>query len=197
MPEDDPPPRRHHRRLLLVIAGAIVVVAFAGGVIARLLQRDDVRRDTERMAAATVAVVRPQRTAVTTSIVLPGSVQAYNDSPIFSRTNGYLAKWFVDIGGRVKKDQLLAVISVPEVEHQLEQARQTLAVSQANLALAKQTAARFTELGGTRAVSQQEVDQAVGAQRATKPPSAPTSRRCARSRPRSSTPTFARRSMAW
>jgi RND family efflux transporter MFP subunit len=166
VPDDEPPPRRHRRRWGLVIAGAIVIVAFAAGIIMRLVERDDVRRDTERMSVPTVAVVRPERAAVTTSIVLPGNVQAYNDSPIFSRANGYVAKWFVDIGGRVKKDQLLAVLSVPELEHQLDQARHTLAVSEANLALAKQTATRFTELGGTRAVSEQEVDQAVSAQRA-------------------------------
>src|SRR5262245_35659341 len=103
---DDPPPRKR-RRWLLVVAVAAIVVAFALGIIARLDQRDDVRRDTERMRVPTVAVVRPERTAVTTTIVLPGNVQAYTDSPIFSRTNGYLARWLVDIGARVKKDQLL------------------------------------------------------------------------------------------
>jgi RND family efflux transporter MFP subunit len=163
MPDD--PPRR--RRWRFVIGGlAIVVIAFSIGIMMRLDEREDVRRDAARMRVPTVAVVRPERTAVTTSLVLPGNVQAYNDTGIFSRATGYLGRWFVDIGGRVKKDQLLAVISVPELEHQLAQARNTLAVSKANLALAQQTATRFTELGGTRAVSQQEVDQAVAGQRA-------------------------------
>lgn len=166
MPGDGERPPRRRRRLVIAIAVAIVVVVFAAGIIMRLVDRSGVARDTEQMRIPTVAVVRPERTATTTTIVLPGNVQAYNDTGVFSRTNGYLARWYVDIGGRVKKDQLLAVISVPEIEHQLDQARNTLAVSQANLALAKQTATRFTELGGTRAVSQQEVDQAVGALRA-------------------------------
>jgi RND family efflux transporter MFP subunit len=160
--------RRGWRWLLAAAAVLVVGAAFALGLWPRLRRRDSVRRDTAEMTRPTVSVVQPQRTAATTTIVLPGNVQAYLDSPIFSRISGYLDRWLVDIGARVKKDQLLAVISVPEVEQQLKQARGQLATAEANLQLSQSTATRFNTLGGSRAVSQQEVDNAVGALRANK-----------------------------
>jgi RND family efflux transporter MFP subunit len=160
--EPAPAPRRKRWWLVVSIALLIVGLAFGYGVWTRLSRQAQVRHDTEEMRIPTVAVVRPERTTTTISIVVPGSVQAYLDSPIFSRINGYLDRWLVDIGSHVKKDQLLAVISVPEVEQQLQQARNTTAQSLANLEVARATAQRFTQLAGTRAVSQQEVDTAVG-----------------------------------
>ena len=64
--------------------------------------------------------------------VLPGNMQAYTDSPIYARTNGYLKKWYFDIGARVKQGQLLATIDSPEVDQQLAQAKADLATAQAN-----------------------------------------------------------------
>jgi RND family efflux transporter MFP subunit len=169
MPDESPdePPHRHSRRwLVLLVAAAIVSVAFVLGLLPRLERRAGVRDDTAEMAVPTVSVVTPKKGEASATIVLPGNTQAFNEAPIFSRASGYLARWYVDIGGHVKQGQLLAVIAIPEVDHQLEQARSTLAMAKANLQVAQATAARFTELQPTKAVSQQEVDNAVGAFRA-------------------------------
>jgi RND family efflux transporter MFP subunit len=97
---------------------------------------------------------------------LPGNTQAYVDTPIYSRTNGYLKKWYFDIGAHVQKGQLMAVIETPEVDQQLQAAQADLQVAQANLNLAKTTAARYTNLLKSNSVSKQETDQAVSDQAA-------------------------------
>src|SRR5260221_9628839 len=83
-------------------------------------------------------------------------------APIYSRTSGYVKKWYVDIGARVKKGQLLAEIETPEVDQQLQQSRSNLATAQANVKLAEITKNRYQGLLVTHAVSQQDVDNAVG-----------------------------------
>jgi RND family efflux transporter MFP subunit len=110
----------------------------------------------------TVAVARPTRGEAAQEIVLPGSIQAFADSPIYARTNGYLRKWYVDIGTRVKAGQLLADIDTPEVDSQLDQARADLATADANARLALTTAERYLELIKTDSVSKQDLDNANG-----------------------------------
>jgi RND family efflux transporter MFP subunit len=157
------------RRWLAVGSGiAVLVVAIAVGALPRLRNRDRVRAETRRQAVPSVIVVRPEREATAQGLVLPGNVQAYATAPIFARANGYVRTWRVDIGARVKKGDLLAEIEIPEVKQQLQQARGTLAAAEANQRLADATAKRFTELRDTRAVSQQEVDTAVGSQAANR-----------------------------
>jgi RND family efflux transporter MFP subunit len=109
-----------------------------------------------------VSVVSPKQTAPADEIILPGNVQPYISSPIYARTNGYLKKWYFDIGAHVKQGQLLAVIETPEVDQQLEQARSNLLTAQANLELASITKTRYQGLLKSNAVSQQDVDNAVG-----------------------------------
>ncbi|HEY2470180.1 MAG TPA: efflux RND transporter periplasmic adaptor subunit [Terracidiphilus sp.] len=116
---------------------------------------------TERAAVPTVNVVQPMSGAVSQEIVLPGNTQAFNDTPIYARTNGYLKRWYVDIGAHVKQGQLLADIDTPEVDQQLEQARADLKNAQANEQLAQITATRWQNLLKTNSVSKQETDQAV------------------------------------
>jgi RND family efflux transporter MFP subunit len=159
-------PRRRRRWLAIALALAAVGAAFALGALPRLRERSTVRKETDELAIPTVSVIHPERAAPEQEIVLPGSVVAYGDTPIFARTSGYVKQWYVDIGGRVKQGQLLALIATPEVDQQVQQARGTLAAGQANLRLAGETAQRFTELRATRAVSQQDVDTAMGGLRA-------------------------------
>jgi RND family efflux transporter MFP subunit len=159
-------PRRSRRWLAIALVLAVVGGAFALGVVPRLRERSAVRRETGELAVPTVSVIHPERAAPEQELVLPGNVVAYGDTPIFARTNGYVKQWYVDIGARVKQGELLALIETPEVDQQLQQARGTLAAGQANLRLAEETAQRFTELRATRAVSQQDVDSALGALRA-------------------------------
>jgi len=154
-----------------LIAGAIFLV-FAGVLIFGILERVHtsaaLRGETADLAVPTVAVVAPQKAAPSQEIVLPGNVQPFIQSPIFARTNGYLEHWYFDIGAHVKKGQLLAVIASPEVDQQLEQARSNLLTAQANLELATITRDRYQGLKKTNAVSQQDVDNAVGTYNANK-----------------------------
>lgn len=173
-PPDDPPrepdrpapepvaPRRHRRRRVVIGAIAAVCAAFLVGIAPRLAERATVSRETADLAVPYVAVIRPERASPIREIVLPGNVEAYVSAPIFSRISGYLSQWFEDIGEPVKQGQLLAEIDTPEVDQQLEQARGTLAVAEANLRVSEITAKRFTELRNTNSVSRQEVDNAVG-----------------------------------
>ena len=114
------------------------------------------------MARPAVSVVSPKQTAPAQEIILPGNVQPFTTSPIYARTNGYLKKWYFDIGAHVKQGQLLAVIETPEVDQQLEQSLSNLNTAKANLALAETTKNRYQGLVKDNAVSQQDVDNAVG-----------------------------------
>jgi RND family efflux transporter MFP subunit len=155
----------------LLAAGAIALGFFIySGIRGRLEAASTLQRTTEEAAVTDVVVVHPKRDPPTEVITLPGGTQAYINSPIYARTNGYLVNWFHDIGARVKKDELLAVIDTPELDKQLLQARADLETSKANLTLAKITADRWLGLIKTHSVSQQSTDQAVqnlGAMQAT------------------------------
>jgi RND family efflux transporter MFP subunit len=142
---------------------AIVVAALLGsGIWSRVKARNTLDADTKQAALTAVSVVTPKATAPADELVLPGNVQPFITSPVYSRTNGYLKKWYFDIGAHVKKGQLLALIETPEVDQQLEQARSNLLTAQANLELASITKARYQGLLKSNAVSQQDVDNAVG-----------------------------------
>lgn len=160
--------KRTRRILFVIIAVAVVIVAYLAGVIPRMHARDRVSRETADLAIRYVSVVRPQRAAPVQELVLPGDVQAYASTPIFARTDGYLDKWLVDIGATVKRGQVLAVIDAPELDEQLQQAREVLASAEANLRLAEITAKRYLESWKTKSVSQQEVDTAVSSLHANK-----------------------------
>ena len=152
---------RSRKWLVALAAFAIVAGVMLFGILTRVKARTALRAQTAEMAVPTVSVVHPQPSAPVQEIVLPANVQAITDSPIFARTNGYLKKWYVDIGAHVKKGQLLAVIETPEIDQQLRQARADLATAQANLKLAEVTANRFQDLLKSNSVSQQETDNAV------------------------------------
>ncbi len=147
---------------------AVVAGALTFGILPRVKARTTLQRVTAQMALPTVAVIHPQRAAQAEEIVLPANVQAFISAPIYARTNGYLKKWYVDIGAHVKQGQLLAEIETPEVDQQLLQARADLATAQANLHLAGITANRYQDLLKTNSVSQQETDNAIGALAANK-----------------------------
>ncbi|HXO37331.1 MAG TPA: efflux RND transporter periplasmic adaptor subunit [Candidatus Acidoferrum sp.] len=149
---------------LLVVFGGIVVY----GILSRHLKGNTVRAETAQMAAPSVSVVSPQRSAPSQEIVLPGNVQPFISSPIYARTNGYVKSWHADIGAHVRKGQLLAVIETPEVDQQLLQSRSNLATAQANLKLAEITKNRYQGLLATHAVAQQDADNAIGTYNANK-----------------------------
>jgi RND family efflux transporter MFP subunit len=158
----DRQPRRRRGVWVLIITLAIVAAIVIGGIVPRRRARAALREETNELAIPSVRALHPTRGAPRTEIVLPGNMQAFTDAPIYARTNGYLKKWYVDIGGRVKAGQLLAEIETPEADQQLEQARADLNTARANLSLSEITANRYEDLKNTDSVSKQDVDNAEG-----------------------------------
>jgi RND family efflux transporter MFP subunit len=154
--------------LVLAVVSVVVSALLASGIWSRVKARAAVSAETMQVALTSVSVVSPMRTAPSEEIILPGNVQPFITSPIYSRTNGYLKKWYFDIGARVRQGQLLAVIESPEVDQQLQQARSNLSTAKANLELAAITKNRYEGLLKSHAVSQQDVDNAVATYNANK-----------------------------
>jgi RND family efflux transporter MFP subunit len=140
---------------------AAIALLIYSGIHSRTAAESRLKQRTEEAALPTVGVVFPQEGAPTQEIILPGNTQAFSDAPIYARTNGYLKHWYFDIGAHVQKGQMLAEIETPEIDQQLQQAKAELDTAQANLNIAKITAARWQDLVSTGSVSQQETDQAV------------------------------------
>ena len=132
------------------------MLGFLAGFIPRWHQRNLLRAETVELATPSVAVVSPKPSHAVAGLVLPAEVRPLLEAPIFSRANGYLKRWLVDIGAHVEAGQLLAEVDTPELDQQLEQARAQLAESEAALALAKTTAERWADLLKTASVSEQE-----------------------------------------
>jgi RND family efflux transporter MFP subunit len=148
--------------VLLAIAGAVTLSLRARGSRA-------LAATTQAMEAEPVTVTHPQPGTPVDDLSLPSTLQPYSDSPIYARTSGYVAHWYVDIGTHVRQGQLLAVIDSPEVDQELNQARAILGQTQANLKLAGVTAQRYNDLIASNAVAQQDVDnstQNLGVQQA-------------------------------
>jgi RND family efflux transporter MFP subunit len=165
----NPTPRRSFRRWLLpALAAMAALLVLIFGIRSRLRAETALRVVTDQMAIPSVSVVTPKQTAPATEIILPGNMQPFISSPIYARTDGYLKKWYFDIGAHVKAGELLAVIQTPEVDEQLAQARSTLNTAQANLELAQITRDRYQSLLKKHAVAQQDVDNAVGTYAANK-----------------------------
>jgi len=158
--EKEQPPRRSGKRLLwfLLIPAVLVTSAFIG-TKARQKTSQQLNATTKSLEVQTVNVIHPQRGKASSDLTLPGMIQAFSQSPIYARVDGYVRTWYVDIGTHVAKGQLLAEIDAPEVDQQLNQARAMLKQAETSLALAKVTAPRYQELIKTNSVSQQEVDQ--------------------------------------
>lgn len=162
--------RKHQPGRLLFVAIALLVVAavLVYGMWSRLHAERSLRTEISQTAVTAVSVVLPKREAPDQDIILPGNAQPYIASPIYSQTTGYLKKWYFDIGAHVRKGQLLAIIEAPAVDQQLEQARSNLLTAQANLALAAITKTRYERLLKSKAVSQQDADNAAGTYNANK-----------------------------
>ena len=150
---------------LVLLPGLAVAVALGlaiySGIHGRVEAESNLQKATDQAAIEDVKVVCPKAAAPIDEVVLPGATQPFVNSPIYARTNGYLVKWYFDIGAKVKQGDLLATIDTPELDKQLEQARADLETAKSNLALSKITAERWQELVKTRSVSQQSTDQAV------------------------------------
>jgi len=144
------------------IALVLALVLAVWGIVSRVSARNALAKATAVAAGTTVVTVKPTATQGSEALVLPGSVQAYYEAPIYARTNGYLRAWHTNIGTAVKQGQLLAEIETPEVDQQLGQAQADLATAEANYQLAKSTDVRWRGLLATESVSKQDADQRAG-----------------------------------
>ena len=133
-------------RRLVIIGAALLVLALAAGVLPRLSQRRQATTDTKQLAAPNVSVVSPSVGAPPDGLMLPAEVKPWQEASIFSRVNGYLKSWVVDIGAHVEQGQLLAEIDTPDLDHQLEQARSQAALAQQSLQLANVTNDKWQQL---------------------------------------------------
>ncbi len=159
------------RTLLLVIAVAlatVMAVRIFDGIRGRVQAETVLAHETRQAAIPTVRVINPGLGAPADELLLPGNVEAFTDTPVYARTDGYLKKWYADMGMKVKAGQLLAEIETPEIDQQLQQARAQFETAQATYNLAQSTATRYQSLLGREAVSRQETDEKVGDRQAKK-----------------------------
>ena len=163
-PEAKPPPpeqrpKKSGQGLLwgLILAGVLAVVVVIV-IIHKHEQQVALDSTTKKMAVPTVLVMHPQRGSPDTDLTLPGTVEALMESSVYAQVSGYIKRWLVDIGAPVTQGELLAEIETPVTDQQLRQAEENVGQAQANLNLARTTAARYNSLLATHAVSQQDVD---------------------------------------
>jgi RND family efflux transporter MFP subunit len=158
-------PARRASHAARAAAVALLVLLVAGGfsIARRLSEKRALVSETERLAVPAVSVINPGAEPAQDELVLPAQLQAYVESPIYARTNGYLLHWYKDIGARVKKGEILADIDSPEIDQELSQAKAARQQIQAQMDLAKISADRWTNLRKTDSVSQQEADQQTSA----------------------------------
>jgi RND family efflux transporter MFP subunit len=167
IPSDAPPLSGRMVVLGLVLLMIVTVVVAVAGIIPRVRARTELKQQTDTLAAPNVIINPPKQGQTAQEVVLPANIYAYSDASLYARTDGYLSKWYFDIGAHVREGQLLAVISTPEVDKQLLQARADLATAQANAGLAKTNSTRYQGLLTQNAVSKQDTDTFVSQEAST------------------------------
>jgi membrane fusion protein, multidrug efflux system len=154
--EAKPPKSGSKRKFWLVLL--VLVALFAALLLLGLLPRlkKNKERKTQAQAAANalpVVTVEPARRAPdTTRLELPANTRANRETFVFARTNGFVQAWYTDIGARVRRGQLLALVATPELDQQVVEAR-------ASLTLARTTYERLRGIALPGAISRQELDQ--------------------------------------
>lgn len=151
-------PRKTARYVALAIA-LVLIIAAGVTISSRLGERKALAKETEQLSVPNVVVIQPKAEPPQQELALPSTLQAFMESPIYARTNGYVARWYKDIGSKVSKGQLLADIETPEIDQELAQARAARSQAEAQLALAKTSADRWETLRKMDAVAQQETDE--------------------------------------
>jgi RND family efflux transporter MFP subunit len=160
-PQVSPSPAGRPSHASRAVAIVLLLLLVAGGfsIVRRFTEKRALAVETEKLAVPTVAVLKPSTEPAQDELVLPAQLQAYVESPIYARTNGYVLHWYKDIGAHVKKGEILADIDTPEIDQELSQAKATRQQIQAQMDMAKISADRWTNLRKTDSVSQQEADQ--------------------------------------
>jgi len=155
-------------RLIAVIGAAILLGALVVGFVPRLSQHKQAASDTNQLATPSVSVVSPTTAAPPDGLMLPAEVRPWQEASIFSRVNGYLKSWLVDIGAHVEQDQLLAEIDTPDLDHQLDQARSQASLAQGSAELAKITNDKWQKLWHEGVVSELDAKNTATNQVTTK-----------------------------
>lgn len=152
------------RRLKIagIVAAGVAIIIVASGLVTRLQAGHEVRKWTVDQAIQTVSVMQPSHSASGKTLALPGKLDAFYDAPIYARVPGYLKIWYKDIGARVRKGDILAIIETPELDQQIEQAKGQLANADAAEQLSQSTAQRWVSLLKLDAVSKQEEEEKTG-----------------------------------
>jgi len=162
-----PRPSRNLRRIGLISAAAAIIIAVVG-IWQRRGHEAEVTQWTHEQAIPTVVVIKPHQGTTVERLVLPGTVQAWYEAPIYARVNGYLKDWYFDYGAVVKKGDLLAEIEAPDLDAQLtaaqaklNSARAVVKVREAEQEFAATTYARWRDSPkGVVSVQEQESKQA-------------------------------------
>ncbi|HEX7895866.1 MAG TPA: efflux RND transporter periplasmic adaptor subunit, partial [Terriglobales bacterium] len=152
-------PNKHRGYLVAGILAVLFLVAAIVGIASRFSERRALAKETDELAVMNVSVIRPKAEPPQQELVLPSTLQAYIESPIYARTNGYLKKWYRDIGSRVHEGELLADIETPEIDQELMQAKAARDQANAQVEIAKTSAKRWENLQKMDAVAQQETDE--------------------------------------
>jgi membrane fusion protein, multidrug efflux system len=149
----------HRARFVLILLGIALLALGVIGVIERMHARHVLTEDTDRNAVPTVSTLTAQPAPTDQSLILPGTVKSWQDAQIYARTTGYVNKWYVDIGTKVKQGQPLAELDTPDVDNELKQGQAQMRSDQANENLAKVTSDRYQKLVGQGLVAVQTADQ--------------------------------------
>ncbi len=152
-------PKKHRGYLLAGILALLFLIAAIVGIAGRLGERKALARETETLAMVNVSVIHPKAEAPSEELVLPSTLQAFIEAPIYARTSGYLKKWYKDIGSHVRQGELLADIETPEIDQELMQAKAARDQASAQVEIAKSSAKRWENLQKMDAVAQQETDE--------------------------------------
>ena len=168
------PPRSRRVLFLLSVASAVAIAAAAFGIVDRAKSTQEVADWSNEQAVATVRLIQPQRGGTEEQLVLPGTVNAFYTGSLFARASGYITSWDKDIGAHVTKGEILATISAPDLDQQLEEARAQLVQlnaavtqAQANADLGKVTDQRTSRLvaQGWNSQEQGDTDRLTAASR--------------------------------
>jgi RND family efflux transporter MFP subunit len=160
-PPETPPLSGRVAVIFIVVLLLLAVVLVIAGIVPRVRARTTLKDQTDALAAPDVIVNPPVPGKMGQEVILPANAFAYSDATLFARTDGYLSKWYFDIGAHVRQGQLLAVIASPEVDKQLLQARADLTTAEATAGLAKTNSTRYQGLLTQNAVSKQDTDTFV------------------------------------
>src|ERR1700720_3713308 len=164
---------RRPATILKILVAVVLIIAVSVAIyFVAIYPRVQNTKHLAAVAAAagktTVTVVEPTQTSSAPELILPGNVEANQMTSIYSRVDGYIKKWYVDIGDHVQQGQVLADIEAPQIDASLRMAQAELELAQANLTLAQTNSARSQQLYQNHVNSQQELDTVLATEQVQK-----------------------------